>query len=264
MTLGGTICIRNGIKQEYCFQEAIRSLLPVCDEIVVCDGESSDSTWDLLQDWASKEPKLKLCVYQWPHPVADVDFYVKWLNYAREHQRTDYHIHLDADEVLGEECYSEVEAFKLNTKPSNRVSLWCHRHNFWQDAQHMIPPGHCLSHRVVRVAPTGLWLPSDGAVGLAAQHGHAVISMAKPSGLTLYHYGFLRRKAAYFEKSRALHTMFFGGMTDPRMLDVEDKLGQWMEEIRDVPWTKQLVKFTGSHSACIRPWLTERGWLPTQ
>lgn len=256
MTLGGNVSIRNGIELDYCFEEAIESLLPVCDEVVVCDGESTDGTWEFLLEWVKREPKLKLCAYPWPNPKGNIAFWVDWLNYTREHIKSDFHIQLDADEILSESSYAEIEKFKQRPADT-RMSLWCHRYNFWRDACHLIPHGVTLSHRVCRVAPTNVWLPSDGP----EVRGGAAIGMAVNSNIEIFHYGFLRRRDAYFRKSRQLHGFFFNTY-DQRLVDAEAKDGNWMEKIENVEWINRVIPFKGKHPVVIQPWLKKHGYDP--
>lgn len=261
MTLGGSVCIRNGNQLDYCWKEAIQSLLPVCDEVVVCDGCSTDGTQEEIREWSGRERKLKLCVYPWPNPVGDIDFWVNWLNFARTHLTTDFHFQLDADEILSEKSYNQIEGFKANTRP--RISLWCHRFNFWKDSHSLIPHGVCCGHRVVRIAPTTVWMPSDGPHPKGAE----AISMAIDSGIEIFHYGFLRKREAFFSKARALQEFFFNSY-DPRLdaverleiLSGEKSTGNWMADIKGIDWINQLVPFTGQHPEIAKPWLKERGY----
>jgi len=252
MTLGGLVLIRNGITLDYNFEEAIQSLLPVCEVIVACDGESTDGTQEKLREWAAREPKLKICVYPWPNPVGNPDFYVEWIQYGRMHVPADLVCHLDADEVLFDSSYEEIRAWK--GRPG-RFSLWCDRLNFWADHRHTIPHGVCLSHRVVRLLPQDVWLPSDGPHPKGAE----ATGMAQHSGITIGHYGFLRRREAYFAKSKELHRMFFDTY-DQRLVDAETKGGNWMREIGGIEWTGNLDDYKGEHPEVIRQWLRDRGY----
>ncbi len=252
-TIGGNVCVRNGNSLDYCWREAIQSLLPVCDEVVVCDGESTDGTQEDIREWAGREPKIKVCVYPWPNPKGDVRFWSTWLNTARQHLKTDIHLQLDADEVLHENSY---EAIRNWARTEGRFSLWCDRWNFYADHQHLIPPGVCLAHRVVRFAPQDVWMPSDGP----DPRGAEAIGMAVDGGITIGHYGFLRRREAYFAKSKELQGMFFDSY-DQRLADAEKTTGNWMRQINGVEWTGNLIEFKGEHPKIIRPWLKERGWV---
>src|SRR5258707_14401644 len=98
-TLGGFTMVRNGIALDYCFQEAIRSMLPICDQVVVSDCESTDDTRNVLEEMAKAEPKLKIVDYKWTDPRADAAWFPRWINDTRQRLETDYCTYTDADEV---------------------------------------------------------------------------------------------------------------------------------------------------------------------
>lgn len=255
MSLGGNVCIRDGNKLDYPWRESVSSLLPVCDVVVVCDGGSTDGTLEEIREWCKRQPKLRLCCYPWTDPKADIDFWVRWLNWAREHVPCSHHIQLDADEVLDERSYPIVLEY---AKTAPRDTLKCQRLNFWKDHRHLIPHGVCLGHEVVRLAPQDMWLPSDGVHPLGAE----TVAMSNPSKIRIFHYGFLRRREAYFEKAKLLHGYFFNTY-DPRMTKAEEDTehgGNWMEKIENVEWTKNLIPYNGHHPIIAHQWLRERGY----
>lgn len=256
-TLGGNVCVRDGIRLDYCWRECINSLLPVCETVVVCDGGSTDGTLEEVRAWCDREPKLRLCQWPWPNPVRDIEWFTDWLSYCREHVPCDTQIQLDADEVLYEDSYQVLELYKRN---GHRHALRCQRLNFWRDHRSLIPPGVCLGHEVVRVAPQDVWLASDGA----HPKGGDAAAMAIGSSAQIFHYGFLRRREAYFAKSKLLHGYFFGSF-DPRLTQAETDTkdgGNWMEKIANVEWTERLVPYSGPHPAVAHQWLRDRGMEP--
>lgn len=258
ITLGGLICIRNGNLLDYTWRESIKSLLPVCDRVFVCDADSQDGTLEELQDWAEKEPKLRITHYPWPNPKGDADFWVKWINAGRVQMDTDYQLQLDADEVLSEDSYPAVLQFKEIAGRAPRFSVWCHRLNFWKDPFHLIPHGHCCGHRVVRFGPQAVWMPSDGPHPLGAP----MVNMAVDSGIQIFHYGFLRDRAAFFRKAKALQGMFWDHY-DPRLVEAEEKTkdgGNWMEVPGICHFQDKLVPYTGKHPKVAWQWLADRGF----
>lgn len=255
-TIGGCVCIRNGTAYDFCWQEAVRSLLPVCDEVVVCEAQSTDDTRQILNEWAKTEPKIKVCEYAWPDPKGDIDFWVKWLNFGREHLRSHYHFQLDADEVLHENSYDELR--RGAEKPD--TVLMCDRFNFYKDAQHLIPPGHCCSHKVNRFAPAHYFMSSDGQHETPVNRQGAILGhLAAPSTIQICHYGFLRYPKAFFDKARALQGAFFNSY-DERLARAEPEGDEWMTRIQGVDWIDHLTPFTGTHPEIIKPWLAERGY----
>ena len=48
MKVSGFTFVRNAIKYDYPIVEAIQSILPLCDEVIVAVGNSDDGTLDLI------------------------------------------------------------------------------------------------------------------------------------------------------------------------------------------------------------------------
>ncbi|MEZ5059649.1 MAG: glycosyltransferase family 2 protein, partial [Saprospiraceae bacterium] len=63
MKVAGFTFIRNAVEYEYPVVEAIRSILPICDEFVVAVGNSKDETLQLIKD--INDPKIKIIETVW-------------------------------------------------------------------------------------------------------------------------------------------------------------------------------------------------------
>ncbi len=63
MKVSGFTFIRNAIKYDYPIVEAIRSILPLCDEIIVAVGNSDDNTRELIQNIG--DPRIKIIDTFW-------------------------------------------------------------------------------------------------------------------------------------------------------------------------------------------------------
>lgn len=63
MRISGFTIIRNSLKYDYPVVEAITSILPLCDEVVVAVGNSSDETLELIQNINS--PKIRIIETVW-------------------------------------------------------------------------------------------------------------------------------------------------------------------------------------------------------
>ena len=257
MNLVGNVCIRNGDELDYCWRECIASLLPVCDWVCVCDGESTDGTQEYIREWMAKNKKVVLCVYPWPNPKGDPDFWVKWINFSREHiPKNAFHLQLDADEVLSENSYDTIREIMANPV---RASYPFKRYNFWKDEKSLIPHGVCCSHEVIRLAPADVWMPSDGP----HSRGSECVGMKRnpPKPLEIFHYGFLRKREAWFKKAKALQSYFFDSY-DPRLAKAEQYQGNWSEMPGISGWENNLMRFEGRHPALALNWLRERGYSP--
>lgn len=249
MTLGGNVCIRNGFALDYCWVEAVKSLLAICDEVVICDCDSEDATRQVINDWSAMETRINVVNFPWTDPKANTDWYPEWVNYSRQHLKTDWHIQLDADEVIHEDDHTKIKDAVAN----GRISF-CKRLNFWRNPQNLIPEGVCCGTKVLRLAPTNMPIPSDYPYGPA----EATMRHAVESDIRIFHYGFLRERSAFFRKAKEVQRIWANSY-DPR-LDAADKAGgNWMEHEGVVPWKDDLVPYNGTHPEIIKSWLRQRG-----
>jgi glycosyltransferase involved in cell wall biosynthesis len=249
MKLSGYIPVRNAMRLDYCLKEAINSLLPVCDEVVVCDSESDDGTWEMLMAWEEYEPRLKLFVWPWPNPVNCKQWFVEWLNYCRKSCRYDMQLQLDADEVLHEDGYEEIiRACEA------RECRWIKRLNFWGDTRYLAPSGYVCGDDLARLGPTELYMPSD------EPHPEGEPEIRKRAtrhpSLKTHHYGFIRRKEAFYEKSKLVHAAFHGAV-DSRLTRCQETGEDWTQVAAPpVP----LEPYHGTQPKVAHDWLLERGY----
>lgn len=267
--LSGFVPIRNGIDLDYCFEEAIRSLLPVCDEVIACDAESTDGTGSRLEAWAQAEPKLRIIRYPWPElpspdqverddltrPAGNPRMLIKWLNFAREECRFDTQITLDADEVLDPRAYNEVR-----NAINDRIPRWFRRINFWGSPNWEAPHGTVCGEKVVKMGPTVMETCSDEP----RPEGEPEIRRLAIDGpnLVVWHLGFLREQKAFLRKSRvmqaALHNCY-----DPRLRDAE-KTGRDWWDCSPFPADKPLLPINewSAFPDYVKTWLERRGHRP--
>lgn len=249
-TLAGIVCIRNGFRLDYCWREAGKSLLGVCDELVLCDCESDDGTRQAMDEWAAKDSRITLAAFPWTNPIRDNQWYPEWVNYARQHAKSEHIIHLDADEVVHEYDWPVIR----RAADANSV-LFCRRLNFWKDAQHLIPDGFCCGTKVLRIAPSNMPIPSDYPYGPA----EPTMAMAIESNIRVFHYGFIRPKEAFFRKARVVQTIWSGGL-DSRLESAEKFDGHWATAPGVTGWEDNLNPYNGSHPKAAHQWLKERGY----
>ena len=108
-TIGAYTTTRNCIEQKYPFQKCIKSMMGFADEVVVVDGGSTDGTWELLQEFADQEDKLK--VYQverdWSHPRHAV-FDGAQKAEARSRCTSEFLWQMDSDEIVHEDDFEKI------------------------------------------------------------------------------------------------------------------------------------------------------------
>lgn len=250
MNISAYICVRNAISLDYCLELAKDSLLPVCDELVLCDSDSTDGTRELMERWMDKERKIRIINYPWPDPKGDSFWWVKWLNYARERLNFPMQLTLDADEVLDESCHKRVRELADAGECASFDRL-----NFWRDPWSLIPDGHCCGKWVTRLGHTEYFMPSD-----EPRHpGECPIldrSRRYPE-LRIFHLGFLRRREAFYRKARVVLPAFFNRYDE--RLERAETAGKPLWE-SECDFTDKLVAYNGPWPNGIQKWLWRRGW----
>lgn len=242
MTITGTTIAYNVFAHDYCIYECLQSLLQVCDEVIVVDCGGSDSTSTYLQETAHLCTKLRLVAAEW-NPSSQGGWLADLVNLARSYAKGDYHIHLQADEVIHEGSYPEIRQ-----RAKNMECVAVHRYNFWRDHRHLVPHGAVCGHRIVRCAP--MRIPS---VGDAETLGCPSPIM---SSIEFFHYGFLRNIKSLCAKARMMEMAFLNQINPVwDRVDVEGA-----GPIRNYYPDSDLIPFGGQHPAIAREWLKNHGY----
>ena len=111
MKVSGFTFIRNAIKLDYPIVEAIRSILPLCDEVIVAVGNSEDDTLGLIQ---SIDPgKIKIIETVWDDTLRENGAVLAdETNKAFQAISTDsdWAFYIQGDEVIHEKDHAEIRA----------------------------------------------------------------------------------------------------------------------------------------------------------
>src|SRR5689334_19405062 len=102
MKVSGFSFIRNAVKYKYPIEEALRSILPLCDEIVVAVGRSEDNTRELV---ASIDPKIRILDTVWDDSLREGGKVLAVETdkaYRALDPNSDWCVYIQGDEVLHE------------------------------------------------------------------------------------------------------------------------------------------------------------------
>ncbi len=117
------------LNEEQNIERCLKSLLPVCDEIIVIDSGSSDKTEEIC-----KKHKVNF-IHQ------DFLGYTNQKNFAIDQAKYDYILSLDADESLSDELTTEILKIKSNwlfdgyemNRLTNYCGQWVHHTGWYPD-----------------------------------------------------------------------------------------------------------------------------------
>ena len=122
MRVVGFTFIKNAIKYDYPIVEAIRSILPLCDEVVVAVGKSEDDTLKLVNSIDSK--KIKVIETVWDESLREGGAVLaQETNKALDviDNDADWCFYIQGDEVLHEQYYDVVKSGMQQFKNDKRV-----------------------------------------------------------------------------------------------------------------------------------------------
>jgi glycosyltransferase involved in cell wall biosynthesis len=248
--LSGYVCIRNAIFFDYCIREAVMSLLPVCDEVIISDGQSDDGTFEILKELAKMDSRVRIITYPWDNPVRDIGFWTRWMNTARGHLRYATQLEVDADEIIDPAGYDQIRALVGTGK-----SALFQRLNFWKDSKHLAPENVACGTQVARLGPTSAWMCSDEPFPAVNPN---IRTDAEPfPTLRIFHYGFIRDPKAFVRKSVAVQNMFFGSC-DSRITEMDAQGKDWRD--RDYFEGLKLREYNDYHPEVAHQWLLARGY----
>jgi len=269
--LSGYIPIKNNYELDYCAQLGVRSLLPVCDEVIVVDAGSTDKTLAFFEEWAQWEPKLRIVHYDLPRlptpdeverddltrPPGNPVMLIPWLNAGRAACRFNTQITLDADETL-----APIGAEVIKQAIADRAPRWFRRINLWpswvDDSIMEAPHGTVCGERVVRMGPTAYPMHSDEPCPEGEPEIRRLAVNDDGDRLKIYHLGFLRDKQAFLRKSRIVQGMIHNTF-DPRLRESERTGREWYK-LSPFPENRPLLGVAYDWPDYVNEWIKERGW----
>lgn len=246
--LTGVVPVRNGNSLQYAWQLAVASMLPICDEVLISDGGSTDGTVEEAMLLSAQDPKIKVLHYTWDNPVGDHWFLSRWINWSLQFAQYDMQCQLDADEVFDPSSYGMMRMAIQNRKP-----VWFHRVNLWADPFHEAPHGTVCAHNCVRLGPIEHPACCDN---LHPVEPWVNLNAENHPGLRIWHLGFLRDQPQFLKKARQIQHMLVNTF-DPLLAECERTGESWIKKC-PFPPDKPLIQHRIPLPEIILPWLRER------
>jgi glycosyltransferase involved in cell wall biosynthesis len=243
MKISGFTFVRNGTLLGYPYLESLRSLLLLCDEVIVAVGKSDDDTLTRIQ--AINDPKLRIIETTWNEVMHDRGYtYAQQKMIAQFNCSGDWAFYLEGDEIIHEKDIPLIKAQMLKYLPDTKVeALVFDYHHFYGTPSHVAISPRWYKHapRIIRNtirswAPDGLfWVIMD-------QNKRGRYPNAAMVRCHIYHYGHVRKVSAMNEKNKRVER-YWG------------KEPQQFYGYGNVD-AEGISAFYGEHPAIIKDWLT--------
>tara|TARA_B100000795_G_C22729132_1_gene410655 strand:+ start:313 stop:1170 length:858 start_codon:yes stop_codon:yes gene_type:complete len=233
--------IKNGQILGYPFLESIRSILPIVDEFIVNVGKSEDKTLDLIQSLSST--KIRIIKSTWNDTMQDRGYvYGQQKMIAQFNCTGDWAFYIEGDEVYHEDDLEKIQSsMRMHLNDNNVEALVFDFNHFYGNANSVLKsPGwyrseaRIIKNSVRSYAPDGLfWLVLDS-------NKKGRYPKAKHTGVTCYHYGWVRSEVEMNLKSSRVQK-YWGSE------HVKIDYAQMDQSI--------IKKFKGSHPKIIQDWI---------
>ena len=193
MKISAFTFIKNGQILGYPFIQSIKSILPIVDEFIVNIGESEDDTLKMVQSINDK--KIRIIESKWNDSIKDRGYvYGQQKMIAQFNCTGDWAFYIEGDEVYHENELDKIKkSMELYLNDSSVEALVFDFKHFYGNANSFLnSPGWYRSEaRIIKnsirsYAPDGLfWLILDS-------NKKGRYPKAKHTGVTCYHYGWVR------------------------------------------------------------------------
>jgi len=239
--------IKNGQILGYPFVESIQSILQIVDEFVINVGESEDDTLLLIKSIPSQ--KIRIIKSKWNDTMQDRGYvYGQQKMVAQFNCTGDWAFYIEGDEVYHENELEQIkESMTIHLDDPNVEALAFDFYHFYGNANsYLDSPGwyrsevRIIKNSVRSYAPDGLfWLVLNS-------NKQGRYPRAKHTGVSCYHYGWLRSQEQMNLKSEKVQKYW---AKDPVKVDYS----QMDQSI--------IKEFQGSHPEIITEWLPKESGL---
>lgn len=252
MRVCGFSFIRNAIKYDYPIVEALQSILPLCDEVLVAVGKSEDDTRSLVQNIS---PKITIIDTTWDDAIrqgGQVLAIETQKAYEAISQQYDWCIYIQGDEVLHQEDYPEIKRqmklHKSNVKVEGLLFKYLH---FYGSYDYLATSGKWYNNeiRVIRHDPD-IYSFGD-AMGFRKRPNQKL--KVKAIDATVYHYGWVKHPNHQQAKQKTFHKLW----TDDKGLTAKVDLSQ---DVFDYTKIDKLVKYAGTHPDVMKDKIMRQNW----
>lgn len=252
MKVVGFTFIRNAIKYDYPVEEAIRSILPLCDQVIVNVGNSEDATEELIS--RIDPSKIKIVNSVWDESLmaggrvlaAETD-----KAYEQIPSGTDWCIYIQADEVIHEKYYPSILAGMKKYQDEKTIEglLFKYKH-FYGSYDYVGDTRKWYSHeiRIVR-KETGIHSYRDAQGFRKNDHKLNVAEL----DAYIYHYGWVRHPQHQMRKVLGFEKLY----------DSDNMAGRISREETDhfnYSEIDSLTRFTESHPLVMQERIAKKNW----
>lgn len=253
MFVSGFTFVRNAVKFDYPVVEAILSILPICDEVIVAVGNSDDDTLGLIQSINS--PKIKIIETVWDDSLrkgGQVLAVETDKALAAVSPNADWCFYIQGDEVVHEQYLPIIkQAMNDNLNKKNVEGLLFKYTHFYGSYQYVADSFKWYRREIRVIRNTGKVTSYKDAQGFRTTDNQKL--RVKLIDAYIYHYGWVKPPEIQREKMKSSINFWGEGHNIP---EIHKEL-----EAFDYSEIDSLSHFEGTHPKVMQARIERVNWL---
>ncbi|MCL2247509.1 MAG: hypothetical protein FWC10_10470 [Lentimicrobiaceae bacterium] len=250
MKVSGFTFIRNALKFDYPIEAAIRSILPLCDEMVVCVGNSEDDTLALIQSLDSQ--KIKIIHSVWDDRLkkgGEVLATETNKAFAEVAADSDWAFYIQGDEVIHENDYDTIRKALKTYKDDKTVECLVLNYLHFYGNYKYTADSRKWYRREMRIIKNDKTIQSFRDAQGFRRNGKRL--NGKLIDASVYHYGWVKNPYLQKQKIYNFNTLYS---------NEKENLVLAQTELYDYKNIDSLKLFTGTHPAAIQKRIMAMDW----
>jgi len=253
MKVTGFSFIKNALIYDYPIVEAIKSILPICDEFVVAVGKSNDDTLNLIKQ--IDKQKIKIVETDWAEDLRDggqvlaIETDKAFANISKD---TDWAFYIQGDEVVHEKyldvIYKEMLHFKDEPNIDGLLFKYLH---FYGSYDYVGSSSNWYNHEIRVIKNDKTIYSYRDAQGF--RKGNNKKLNVKSIDAYIYHYGWVKKPTAMQKKQENFHKYWH----DDKWIESNILKADEFDYLKHI---NELKPFIGEHPKVMQKRIEEKNW----
>lgn len=253
MKISGFTFIRNALIYDYPILEAIQSILPICDEVIVAVGKSDDKTLELIQSIPSS--KIKIIETIWDDSLRQGGK-VLALETDKAFQAiskdADWSFYIQGDEVVHEQYLETVVAAMKKYKSDKKVDGLLFNYVHFYGSYSYVGVASSWYAKEIRVIKNNPSIYSyKDAQGFRKEDNKKL--NVKEIDAAIYHYGWVKPPSTMLQKKKNFSKYWHSDTWIKENIEVP-------EEFDYAEGMRSLNKFEGTHPKVMQARIDRKNW----
>ncbi len=251
MFVSGFTIARNVVKADYPIKEAVYSILPLCDEMVIAVGKSDDDTLNYIKSFDS--PKIKIIETIWDDSLREGGKVLAIeTNKAMDaiNPNADWCFYIQADECLHEQYLEPLKNLMLKYKDEQSIDGLLFNYTHFYGSYDYVADSRHWYRKEIRIIRNNPQIRSfKDAQGFRKNDQKLKV---KETGASIYHYGWVKHPKQQLEKLKQARKLWHS----------DEFLEKEYADINEYDFSNvdSLSLFTGTHPQVIQERIQKKNW----